>query len=310
MTPSKKIITVVLLGGALFLIHCGGQPLKEEKQAAKDQGTQAVTSQDAEGNEIDNGATPPATALGNSQGASGAATGPSINDVNKSLYQRFADARKRRDITTANQVGGEILSRNPNDTRILNSLAALAIEQGKYDLARLYTDKTLVKDPNNGAAYNNLGVVELKTDNLRLALIQFKKATAFDPKNKAAHANLGTIYLKYRNYTNAAEELKDAVENGDQSPETLSNYAFAQTGEGDYGGAAKSYERALAKDSNNISILVNYSVLMVERLHKYKDAIKVLNKIRFIAREPAILDKVEILLKKAEKPGSEKGVSE
>jgi beta-lactamase class A len=48
--------------------------------------------------------------------------------------------------------------------------------------------------------------------------------------------------------------------------------------------------------------MLNYSTLMVEKTHKYKDAIKLLNKIRFIGHEPAILDKVEILLKKAENP--------
>jgi Flp pilus assembly protein TadD len=298
-----KVRFFLLLLSSLALLSCSSSQVAENGEQKQD-GAQASTAsgstpvpQDENGAELDSSASAPNSVVNPAN----------LEAKSKEEFTQFLAARKRHDSAMANQLAGEILSRNPNDTRVLNILAVMAIEEEKYDLARLFIDKVLAKDQNNGTALNNLGVIELKTDNLRLALIQFKKASAFDPKNKAAHANLGSIYLKYRNYQNAAQELGDAVENGDQGPDTLSNLGFAQTGIGDFGAATKSYERAIAKDSNNTTILLNYSALLVEKLHRYKDAIKLLNKIRFIAREPAILDKVEILLKKAENPVPKNG---
>jgi Tfp pilus assembly protein PilF len=329
----KLILILSALVWAFVLNGCSGKTIaaqEADQSAAQDKGGAAtVAPQDENGNDVDNGTAnsdeakshgAQAKEAGQNQSSSSADASNS-NDVSKDLYHRFEMARKQNDSAAVNQAAGEILSRNPGDVRVLNSLAAMAVQQEKYDLARLYISKVLARDPNNGAAYNNRGVIELKTDNLRLALEQFKRATEVDSKNRAAHANLGAIYLKYRNYQNASQELQVAVDNGDQSPDTLSNLGFALTGIADYTNAEKYYQKALAKDSNNMLINLNLATLLIEKTHKYKEGIKLLNKIRFIAHEPAILDKVEILLKKAENPGvktgapagvpteSEKGVS-
>jgi len=320
---SKLFFKPILLSiGALALLMnlegCAGKTIASEEAEQKESVNAAVAPpEDENGDEVNTGEKSDKK-KSSAPTPESAPNSSSAGDVSNPLYHRFELARKQNDFTTINQVAGEILSRNPGDVRVLNTLASIAIQQEKYDLARLYCTKVLAKDPNNGAAYNNRGVIELKTDNLRLALEQFKRATEVDGKNKAAHANLGAIYLKYRNYQNAALELQAAVENGDQSPDTLSNLGFALTGIADYKNAEKAYQRALTQESNNLIVSLNYATLMVEKTHKYKEAIRLLNKIRFIAREPAILDKVEILLRKAENPeaktessaGSQKGVPE
>ena len=219
------------------------------------------------------------------------------------LYQRFNTARAGKNMRAATEVAGEILTRNPNDFKILNALAVMAINDGKLDLARLLLGKVLQKDPTNGAAMDNMGVIELKSDNLRMALIEFKKATEADARNKSAHANLGSIYLQYKNYTNAVVELEAAVENGDQSPATLSNLGYALTGAGDYAKAQDAYDKALSKDSSNVMIMLNYAVLLVDHNISKDKATKLLNKIRFVAHEPAILNRVEVLLRKVEGKG-------
>jgi Flp pilus assembly protein TadD len=223
------------------------------------------------------------------------------------LYKRFNEARRTRQIRAANEIAGQILARNPNDIKVLNAMAIMNIEQGKYDLARLFIVKVLAKDPNNSAAINNLGVIELKTDNLRQALTQFKRAIGLNGRNRAAHANLGAIYLQYRNYQSAVAELDAAYDNGDESPETLSNLAFALTGIGEIGRAEKMYEKASSKQAANSTILYNYAVLLIERANRPKDGLKLLNKIRFTSTEPGILERVNNLARKAEgRNGQEK----
>ena len=149
---------------------------------------------------------------------------------------------------------------------------------------------------------NNLGVVELKTGNLRLALANFKKSTEVDSGNKYAHANLGVVYLQYRNYHNAAQELQAAVDHGDQSTATLSNLGFAMTGVGKFSEAEDAYEKALKKEASNSTVMINYAALLIQHEGKTDKGIKLINKIRFVAHEPAILERAESLAKIAEGP--------
>lgn len=210
-------------------------------------------------------------------------------------YKKFSDALKSKQFKIASDTASEILARDPKDTKVLNGLAVMSIEQGKLDLARMYIGKVLSHDAFNSAAYNNLGVVELKSDNLRLALVQFKKSLELDSDNKSANANLGAIYLQYRNYQNALDVLKEAVNNGDESPETYTNLGYAYKGLGRYTDAESSYEKALAKDPNNSIILLNYAALLVEHTKDTAKASKIINKLRFVAKEPAIIEKANQL---------------
>lgn len=236
--------------------------------------------------------------------------GPTTS-TNNELYKKFNDARAAKNNHAAQEAAGEILSRDPNDFKVLNALATMAIEQERFDRARLLLSKILDKDPANSAAHNNLGIIELRENNLSLALIQFKKALEGNASNKSAHANLGIIYLQYRNYPNAVTELDAATSMGDQSPGTLSNLAYALTGAGDYQKAKSVYEKASSKDPSNLAISFNYAVLLVEHTDDKKDAIKLLNKIRFVSHDSVILSQVDALIKKAESgPKKNSGSSE
>jgi Tfp pilus assembly protein PilF len=269
---------------------CGSTEKRAEKKSADtgEEASQASTSSD--GDEA-GPATPEASEVG-------AATAPRTAP-DAGMYKRFNDARGAKNTKGAYEAAGEILARSPNDPQVLNGLAALAIDQGKYDLARLLTNKVLTRDPRNAAALNNQGVIELKADNLRQALVDFKQATA-SGTSRAAHANLGTIYLQYRNYQSASVELARAVELGDQSLETLVNAGTACKGAGQFDKAEGYFEKALAKDPNNNALLLNYSALLVENLNKPQPALKMLNKLRFSAHDPAIIERANQLAQKAQ----------
>jgi Flp pilus assembly protein TadD len=315
-------LKLVPLFAMLLLVSCAEKSLNEEGVKPGDQtaGAAEIDQKAGDTESADNDGTDGGANKEKAEKAPSPNGSKNVPDGQMEVfYKRFNDARAHHDTETANHLAGEILTHNPNDAKVLNGLTAMAIEDGKVDLARLLIRKVLEKNPNNGGAYNNLGVVELKDDNLRLALIQFKKATELDPGNRAAHANLGAIYLKYRNYQNATVELTAAQSHGDDSLSTLNNLAYALKGSGNYDDAAKYYQKALTKDQNNVTVMINYATLLVENLNKPKDAVKLLNKIRFISQEPAILNKVDWLSRRAENPksktgsaakGAEKGVSE
>jgi Tfp pilus assembly protein PilF len=281
-------VLVMLLLATAALSGCSSGA-KKETPAAHD--SQAQNSGEEEG-------VPPVIAGESGEETEKAPPAPQSTMIE--YYKKFNDARLSRNYKAAQDAAGEILARNPNDLKILNALAIMAIEQGKFDLARLLLGKVLAKDPNNTSALNNLGLVEFRTDNLRLALAKFKRAVEIDSGNRAAHANLGNIYLQYRNYPNAATELQAAVDNGDKGLDTLNNLGIALTHTGKYDQAVDTYERAISKDANNPTVLLNYSVLLVEHVNRPKKAMKFLNKIRLASNDSAILEKVNQLAKRAE----------
>ncbi|MCC6276357.1 MAG: tetratricopeptide repeat protein [Oligoflexia bacterium] len=228
-------------------------------------------------------------------------------------YRRFNEARLSKNFKLAQEIGGEILARQPNDLRILNALGIMAIEQNKLSLARLLIGKVLAKEPSNSAAQNNLGLIELKSGNLRLALSHFKKSIEINPSNRSARANLGQIYLSYRNYTAAAAELESAVRSGDESVETLSNWGVALSRTGQSEQAIEAFEKALKKNEGNAVVQLNYAVLLLDQVNRPKKALKFLNKIRSSSTDPAIIEKAIQMAKRAEaaaKGSTEKGESE
>lgn len=288
-----KLFKLLALGTLIFAIGCASSSQKDESaESAEIQGEAdaGMHSPEARGD------------AGSSVQTSARTSDPVAvpSGATGDMYKKYISARLSRHSAAAHEAAGEILARNPHDTKILNSLAVLAIEQNKPELARLILNKVLDKDPKNASAHNNKGVIELKGGELRLALIEFKKAVELDGRLAAAHANLGAIYLQYRNYQNAVAELQAATEYGDQSPETLSNYGFALTGVQKYSKAADVYEKASSKGPANAHILMNYAVLLVEKVNRPKDALKLLNKIRFVATEPAIIEKASVLAQEAE----------
>ncbi|MBK9293172.1 MAG: tetratricopeptide repeat protein [Oligoflexia bacterium] len=217
--------------------------------------------------------------------------------VEQDQYKKLAQALMSKSLKQTQRHAFSILARDPKDIKALNALAVAAIGESKYDLARMFIAKVLEQDSNNSSAFNNLGVVELKSDNLRGALVNFKKAISLNSDSAAAHANLGAIYLKYRNYQSALSSLKEAVDNGDQSPETYSNLGFAYKGLGRFSNAEGAYENALAKDPNNTVILLNYAALLAEHAKQFDKASKLINKLRFTSKDPAIIEKANQLSK-------------
>ncbi len=216
------------------------------------------------------------------------------------MYRKFNQARLAHQAAQAQDAAGDILTRSPNDTTVLNGLAVMNIEMGKIDTAKFYLSRALLKSPNESALHNNAGVVELKSKNLRQALTSFKRAIELNPSNRAAHANLGSVYLQYQNHLAARDELAQAVRLGDTRAEVLSNYGVALRYSGDPERAVEMFEKAAEKDGRNQNILLNYAACLVEAANRPKRGLKIINKIRMVATDPGILEKARNLAKVAE----------
>ncbi|MDE6294837.1 MAG: tetratricopeptide repeat protein [Muribaculaceae bacterium] len=107
---------------------------------------------------------------------------------------------------------------------------------------------------------------------------------AEDCNEPSLYEKIGYCYLQEENPQTALSYFEKAELLNDSSTWLCRNIAGAAERAGDYAKAAKYYETLLADDSDNITLLKNYSDCLV-KAGKYNDALKVLYKIDYLQPE-------------------------
>ena len=95
----------------------------------------------------------------------------------------------------------------------LSAQAKAAFEQGHYEKAVEWYEKTIKLDPNNAEAYNNLGLA-YRAMNARPSEIAwyFKTAIEINPQYAEAYDNLGKAYYGMGDFEKAEEYCQKALE--------------------------------------------------------------------------------------------------
>lgn len=191
-----------------------------------------------------------------------------------------------------------VLMQNPTDVKALNALAVYHYKKGQHSAAKYFLASAL-RYRETSEAFNNLGVVHLALSEKKEAIQAFRQALRINSQEGAAAANLGAIYVQAKNYNKAVVPLEMAYERGYRDVKTLNNYAIALTAQGKYAEAERHYEKALKDSSQNKEILLNYSILLIEHLKKYRDGLDVLNRLKFVGSGPGESSRVRDLENKA-----------
>lgn len=185
----------------------------------------------------------------------------------------------------------------------LNTLGVFYFEQGKYGLAKIIFNRALEAHPDQPALHNNLGIVFLAEGKQRQALASFRKALELKRDHRIAAANLGSILLEYKDFERALSpleagykatrsELKSGVPH---AVEVANNYAVALTGVGKFDDAKEIYEEIVGGSSRQPAVLLNYAILLIEKLKNYKEGGKLLSRIKFAVDDGKVLKRVEEL---------------
>ena len=197
---------------------------------------------------------------------------------------------------------GKILSRDEYDLKALCALGLYHMDRGEYGASRIFFEKALKKHPNEAGLYNNIGVILLKEGHLDSALLSFKKAYDIESSNLAVQANLGSIYVKYMDYVRAENLAVDAYSRKPGNTIIANNFAVILRTQGQYEEAEQIYQKILERDSRNLPANLNYAILLVEYMKKYKKGKKMVNKLEFLnPKSKYILEKIKDLQIKVEK---------
>lgn len=143
----------------------------------------------------------------------------------------------------------------PNDARAYNNLAALAYQQGNYELAKQWLVKAQRVNANLPEASANMGLLALKNGDLANAENLIAKGSSANGVNEI----LGNLYLAQGKYVQAEQQLSQVNTN---------SAALAQIMNKNYSGAAKTL-----KNVQNPDAMTEYlKAVLASRTGKAADA--------------------------------------
>lgn len=224
-------------------------------------------------------------------------------EITQGDLKALSDARASKSEASLVTAASRILGVDSKNLQALNALGVFYFEQGKLGMARILFLRALQDHADNPALHNNLAIVYLAEDKQRQALSEFRKAMDLKSDYKIAAANLGAIFLEYKDFDRAVDPLasgfkaiKSELKSGTESAvEVANNYAVALAGLGKYDDAKDIYEDIVAGSARNPTVLLNYAILLVEKLKNYKEGGKLLSRIKFGFDDPKILKRVDAL---------------
>lgn len=231
---------------------------------------------------------------------------PQVRQVTSDELKALAQAFKSKSEEQLLSAAAKILGKDANNLQALNTLGVYYFETGKPGLAKIIINRALTAHPNIPALHNNLGIIFLQEGKQRQAIASFKRSLQIQTDYQTGATNLASIYLEYQDYTKALDPLEDAYKSsksardkGDVAAiEIANNYAVALAGTGDLKQAERVFEGLEKADTKNWKVLLNYSILLVERLNSKKKGAAVLNKLKFVSDDSQVLSRVQALEEK------------
>lgn len=215
------------------------------------------------------------------------------------LMTQLQEAIQKQDDRNIAIHARELLIRSPNDISALNALALFYFKKGQFDTAKTLLNKAISVEPQVSLLYSNLGFVLQSQNEDEEATQLYRQALKIDAFNAIAAANVGSIYLKRKDYRKAQVAYEIAVEKGQRDWKTLSNYGVVLTAVGNYPLAYTQLKSAVAQQSQNLEVNLNFAILLIEHMNKLPEGLEVINKMRFIGPGPDLRKKISELENRA-----------
>ena len=144
----------------------------------------------------------------------------------------------------------ECASASPNNWRANVNYGYALLNDGNYNDAKIYLEKSFNQKSNVWAVANNLGLLYSYLNDIDGSIKMFEHGLKLKPKNRLLKGNLGACYLQKGIITKGTNLLYAA-----RTPEsfvTLGNYYLQKR---DYDEALKCYERVLKKCPDDVDAL-------------------------------------------------------
>jgi len=175
------------------------------------------------------------------------------------------------------------------------------MDQGKMGMGKIILSRMEKAHPQEPGIQNNFGVIALSQGNQRLAIAYFRKALGMNHGYAYSSANLGSIYVEYRDYAKAVDLLAEGynVVRGDLRKgvglDVANDYALALSGSGDMDKAKSVFQEILKSENQNTTALMNYAILLIQKMKDKKEGEKMLNRLKFLVDDPGTRKRIDEL---------------
>lgn len=176
----------------------------------------------------------------------------------------------------------ELLQINSKNHNALNSLAMYHYKKQQLEAATLLLNRALESNSKLTEVYNNYGLVMLAKNEKKEAINMFRKALQLNSKNYLAAANVASIYAKEKDYNKVIFILEAFSKNDKLDISSLNNYAIALVATGKDKEATEIYRKILKDNPDCNDVMLNYSILMIERQGKYKEGLDLISRLKFV----------------------------
>lgn len=105
----------------------------------------------------------------------------------------------------------QVIALEPDNIQALNNLGRLYDVNGLYDKAIEKYAEALMLDKSISVIHNNIGKIYTKMASLQNAEAAFKEAISLDPDHPEAYFNLGKIFIEQKRTDEARKMLKEAL---------------------------------------------------------------------------------------------------
>lgn len=278
----KKIVLTLAIGG--LLTACGSSPKHGDDGgyspvASSGSGSSGSFDMGDEGGAT---AAPAKASQGFAQSAKAAPPTTAAQAAAPISQGALVDAIKSQNDEQIFRISGQLLTQNPNDVKAINAMAMYYFKKGKIDASKYLLNKAIAVNANAGEAYSNMGLIHLANNEPREAIKAFRKALDINSNDSIAAANAGSIYVAEKDYNKAVSVLSVAYNGGVRDAKTMNNYGVALTAVGKFDEANSIYQAAMKEQNNNRELLLNYAILLIDHMNKYKEGMDALNRLKFV----------------------------
>lgn len=213
-------------------------------------------------------------------------------------YAKLSLALRTQQDGEVENAAGLLLGQDPNDVVVLNALALHHLRKGRAGLAKILLKQGLQLQGANSSMLNNMGLVHQEEGNFALALTSFREAVEADEKNWEGVANLGAAFAHFGDCDKALPHLSQVFEAGFRPASVLHALGVCSAP----AAAEGFYKQAIAQDSKNVRLHLNYLIHLVRSKKNMGEAQTQLRRVRSLSvpREMiATLSELEDEMRKA-----------
>ena len=221
---------------------------------------------------------------------------PSASIPNSS-YTTLGKALRTHSEDSVIQEASRILAKNSRDLKALNAIAVMYIVTRKLEMAKILLARGIKLYPNDPTLACNLGIVQMLDDKIPEAIAEFQRAVTLDQGHAEANYHLGALHIRYKNFAAAVPLLRTAYS---RLPKSLvgPHYAEALRMSRNSQEALRVYEDLRAESSRDPALVLGFAALLLEDIKDKKRGLKMVDRIRLLTEDSAILRRADDLAQK------------